>query len=142
LTRRISDIRRLLRWFGFGSSTDLTAPKSDFRSSPKNGLKSAIALCPVRANSSQATNSRQVLLADGQLDPLTSRHLPLDRPAKHKLATLLREVTNTVGKKGRLGEQVRCVLSVSMLTEEWDANTVTHNLLTSDEQTLPAPRPT
>src|SRR4051812_28801218 len=35
---------------------------------------------------------------------------------------------NTVGKKGRLGEQVRCVVSVSMLTEGWDANTVTHVL--------------
>lgn len=43
-------------------------------------------------------------------------------------ATLLREVMNTVGKAGRLGEQVRCVVSVSMLTEGWDANTVTHIL--------------
>jgi type III restriction enzyme len=41
---------------------------------------------------------------------------------------LLREVMNTVGKQGRLGEQVRCVVSVSMLTEGWDANTVTHVL--------------
>jgi type III restriction enzyme len=41
---------------------------------------------------------------------------------------LLREVMNTVGKRGRLGEQVRCVVSVSMLTEGWDANTVTHIL--------------
>jgi type III restriction enzyme len=41
---------------------------------------------------------------------------------------LLREVMNTVGKPGRLGEQVRCVVSVSMLTEGWDASTVTHIL--------------
>jgi type III restriction enzyme len=41
---------------------------------------------------------------------------------------LLREVMNTVGKAGRLGEGVRCVVSVSMLTEGWDANTVTHVL--------------
>jgi type III restriction enzyme len=41
---------------------------------------------------------------------------------------LLREVMNTVGKQGRLGEQVRCVVSVAMLTEGWDANTVTHVL--------------
>ena len=41
---------------------------------------------------------------------------------------LLREVMNTVGKKGRLGEQIRCVVSVSMLTEGWDASTVTHVL--------------
>lgn len=43
-------------------------------------------------------------------------------------ADLLREVMNTVGKPGRLGESVRCVVSVSMLTEGWDANTVTHIL--------------
>lgn len=43
-------------------------------------------------------------------------------------AELLREVMNTVGKRGRLGEQIRCVVSVSMLTEGWDANTVTHIL--------------
>jgi len=41
---------------------------------------------------------------------------------------LLREVMNTVGKKDRLGESIRCVVSVSMLTEGWDANTVTHIL--------------
>ena len=35
---------------------------------------------------------------------------------------------NTVGKHGRLGESIRCVVSVSMLTEGWDANTVTHVL--------------
>jgi type III restriction enzyme len=43
-------------------------------------------------------------------------------------ATLLREVMNTVGREGRLGEQIRCVVSVGMLTEGWDTNTVTHIL--------------
>jgi type III restriction enzyme len=43
-------------------------------------------------------------------------------------AALLREVMNTVGKPGRLGDSIRCVVSVSMLTEGWDANTVTHVL--------------
>ena len=42
--------------------------------------------------------------------------------------TLLREVMNTVGKYGQLGGSIRCVVSVSMLTEGWDANTVTHVL--------------
>jgi type III restriction enzyme len=41
---------------------------------------------------------------------------------------LLREVMNTVGKYGRLGDSIRCVVSVSMLTEGWDTNTVTHVL--------------
>lgn len=41
---------------------------------------------------------------------------------------LLREVMNTVGKEGRLGDSIRCVVSVSMLTEGWDARNVTHVL--------------
>ncbi|MDR2725611.1 MAG: hypothetical protein LBC90_06025 [Candidatus Adiutrix sp.] len=41
---------------------------------------------------------------------------------------LLREVLNTVGKPGKMGEGIKCVVSVSMLTEGWDANTVTHVL--------------
>ena len=41
---------------------------------------------------------------------------------------LLREAMNTVGKEGQLGGSIRCVVSVSMLTEGWDANTVTHVL--------------
>jgi type III restriction enzyme len=41
---------------------------------------------------------------------------------------LLREVMNTVGKPGRLGDSIRCVVSVAMLTEGWDAKTVTHVL--------------
>ncbi|MAE72312.1 MAG: restriction endonuclease [Gemmatimonadetes bacterium] len=58
----------------------------------------------------------------------------LERTNDHRLAAnlsdqdLLREVMNTVGKRERLGESVRCVVSVSMLTEGWDANTVTHVL--------------
>ncbi|QIB65162.1 BPTD_3080 family restriction endonuclease [Kineobactrum salinum] len=42
--------------------------------------------------------------------------------------SLLREVMNTVGKPETLGGNIRCVVSVSMLTEGWDANTVTHVL--------------
>src|SRR3989441_1058110 len=42
--------------------------------------------------------------------------------------TLLREVMNTVGKHGQLGGTIRCVVSVAMLTEGWDAQTVTHVL--------------
>src|SRR5580700_10946526 len=53
-----------------------------------------------------------------------------DQHAGEKISAqdLLREVMNTVGKRGLLGESIRCVVSVSMLTEGWDANTVTHIL--------------
>jgi type III restriction enzyme len=43
-------------------------------------------------------------------------------------ADFLREAMNTIGKKGKLGEHIRCVVSVAMLTEGWDANTVSHIL--------------
>lgn len=48
--------------------------------------------------------------------------------SKDDAALRLRELIDTVGKRGGLGEQVRCVVSVSMLTEGWDANNVTHIL--------------
>ena len=40
----------------------------------------------------------------------------------------LRRIVATIGKKGQPGEQVRCVVSVAMLNEGWDANNVTHIL--------------
>lgn len=43
-------------------------------------------------------------------------------------AEALRKVVATVGKRGEPGENVRCVVSVAMLTEGWDANNVTHIL--------------
>jgi type III restriction enzyme len=43
-------------------------------------------------------------------------------------ADILREVMNTVGRPSKLGADIRCVVSVSMLTEGWDANTVTRIL--------------
>jgi type III restriction enzyme len=53
-----------------------------------------------------------------------------DRRAADNLTDqeLLREVMNTVGRHGALGGSIRCVVSVAMLTEGWDANTVTHVL--------------
>ena len=53
-----------------------------------------------------------------------------DRRQAEKISDqdLLREVMNTVGKPGRLGDSIRCVVSVSMLTEGWDANNVSHVL--------------
>ena len=65
---------------------------------------------------------REVLERGGKLaDELRAGKEPDD-------AAVLREAMNTVGKAGRLGESIHCVVSVSMLTEGWDANTVTHVL--------------
>ncbi len=47
---------------------------------------------------------------------------------KKDAAEQLRQVVATVGRPGQPGEHVRCVVSVSMLTEGWDANNVTQVL--------------
>ena len=48
--------------------------------------------------------------------------------SRKEAAEELRRIIATVGKPGEPGEFVRCVVSVSMLTEGWDANNVTHIL--------------
>jgi type III restriction enzyme len=48
--------------------------------------------------------------------------------SRQDAAEQLRQVVATVGKRGAPGEQVRCVVSVAMLTEGWDAANVTHIL--------------
>ena len=54
-----------------------------------------------------------------------------DAPVERKLteaqqAELLRQTVDTVGKVGQPGEQIQNVISVGMLSEGWDAKTVTH----------------
>ena len=48
--------------------------------------------------------------------------------SKKGAAAILREAVDTVGQRGKRGEQVRNVISVGMLSEGWDAKTVTHIL--------------
>jgi len=50
-----------------------------------------------------------------------------DKSKKDK-AELLRKTVSTVGKEGERGEQIRCVVSVGMLNEGWDAQNVTQIL--------------
>lgn len=45
---------------------------------------------------------------------------------KKQQAELLRLTVDTVGKEGEPGEQIQNVISVGMLSEGWDAKTVTH----------------
>ena len=47
---------------------------------------------------------------------------------RDEAAKELREIVNTIGRLGKPGQDVRCVVSVAMLTEGWDANNVTHIL--------------
>src|SRR6202035_3013240 len=45
---------------------------------------------------------------------------------KKDRAELLRKTVDTIGREGQPGEQIQNVISVGMLSEGWDAKTVTH----------------
>jgi type III restriction enzyme len=51
---------------------------------------------------------------------------PVRKLTKKQQAELLRLQVDTVGQRGKPGEQIQCVISVGMLSEGWDAKTVTH----------------
>jgi type III restriction enzyme len=51
---------------------------------------------------------------------------PKRKLTKKQQAELLRQQVDTVGQSGKPGEQIQNVISVGMLSEGWDAKTVTH----------------
>lgn len=51
---------------------------------------------------------------------------PSEKPTRRELVEHIRKTFNTVGQRGQPGEHVRCIISVSMLSEGWDVKTVTH----------------
>ena len=51
---------------------------------------------------------------------------PIRKLSKKEQAELLRKTVDTVGQLGKPGEQIQNVISVGMLSEGWDAKTVTH----------------
>jgi len=64
----------------------------------------------------QAEAAEESVVINGQGKKLT----------KKQQAELLRQQVDTVGKAGQPGEQIQNVISVGMLSEGWDASTVTH----------------
>ena len=51
---------------------------------------------------------------------------PSQKPTQQQIAEMLRSQVDTVGQVGKPGEQIQNVISVGMLSEGWDAKTVTH----------------
>ena len=47
---------------------------------------------------------------------------------RKEAAEELRRIVSTIGRPGEPGARIRCVISVNMLSEGWDANNVTHIL--------------
>jgi type III restriction enzyme len=73
-----------------------------------------------------AENFRPSLRIDSKL--LAEAESESASGSRKEAAESLRRIVDTVGKPGQPGEQVRCVVSVQMLSEGWDANNVTHIL--------------
>jgi type III restriction enzyme len=81
-------------------------------------------------------DSRVLAMAEAQEEPTTPPvngeeeegdiEEPLSTLSKKEVAELLRKRVDTVGQVGQPGERIQKVISVGMLSEGWDAKTVTH----------------
>ncbi len=72
--------------------------------------------------------SRLIRIDQDALDKIESDKKEMLDKSKRELVEMERDKFNTVGKKDKPGEQVQCVIGVNMLSEGWDARTVTHIL--------------
>ena len=63
---------------------------------------------------------------DGADEQDEESQAPVRKLTKDQQAELLRRMVDTVGKAGEPGGQIQNVISVGMLSEGWDAKTVTH----------------
>jgi type III restriction enzyme len=63
---------------------------------------------------------------DAEADQEPGDEAPARKLTKKQQAELLRQQVDTVGQLGTPGEQIQNVISVGMLSEGWDAKTVTH----------------
>ena len=70
-----------------------------------------------------AAEAANAPIAEVSADPDKNRGRKLTRKQQ---AEWLRRQVDTIGQPGRAGEQIQNVISVGMLSEGWDAKTVTH----------------
>lgn len=94
---------------------------------PKRGKKKRRVACGPSALGEAFANTEQ-RRATLRIDSKLLAEAETATGGRREAAEELRKIVATVGKKGEPGEQVRCVVSVQMLSEGWDANSVTHIL--------------
>ncbi|MDP1832544.1 MAG: DEAD/DEAH box helicase family protein [Geothrix sp.] len=101
--------------------------EDDDDEAPKRGKKKrTVAYGPSALNEAFAnTEQRRATL---RIDSKLLAEAESATGSRKDAAEELRKIVSTVGVKGEPGEQVRCVVSVQMLSEGWDANSVTHIL--------------
>ena len=100
---------------------EIEVPKSVGRGTEKRTVYGASNVLDEFSNTESAQHTVRI---DSKL--LDTLDVPGE--AKNDAAQALRDLIDTVGQKGEPGEQIRCVVSVSMLTEGWSANNVKHIL--------------
>jgi type III restriction enzyme len=74
----------------------------------------------------EAQEEPVVLNGDEERDDEDESDEPIRKLTKKELAERLRQQVDTVGQVGKPGEAIQKVISVGMLSEGWDARTVTH----------------
>jgi type III restriction enzyme len=89
--------------------------------------------CSTRRRQNEDVGELQTSLADEETEPEPTEESaeengagPRKKLSKKDRAELLRRTVDTVGREGQAGAQVQNVISVGMLSEGWDAKTVTH----------------
>jgi type III restriction enzyme len=102
-------------------STDWLATKNDWQ---KGVPPSMIVICNNTFTSQRIEYS--ILNSHLGVSEISEKEgvLRIDSTAEDIEDEVLREKFNTVGKKGKPGENIQCVIGVNMLSEGWDANNV------------------
>ena len=74
----------------------------------------------------EAADEPAALASEGGAEGESDDDAPIRKLTKHQQGERLRQIVDTVGREGKPGEQIQSVISVGMLSEGWDAKTVTH----------------
>lgn len=108
---------------GEGDEEPETTPRSRTKSKPRTSYGHGVIFPDHFQNSVKLKRTIRI-----DTDLLSKAETEEPGQSRKDAAEALRRVVATVGKRGEPGENVRCVVSVAMLTEGWDANNVTHIL--------------
>ena len=98
-------------------------PKRKKKPKPQKRYGSGIAGFPELWNQKGAEVTLRI-----DSDLLSAAESEDPKATRKEAAEELRKIVSTVGRRGEPGERIRCVVSVNMLSEGWDANNVTHIL--------------
>jgi type III restriction enzyme len=78
------------------------------------------------AESREEAPEIEVEAAEEEANGEEENETPKKKLSKKDRAEQLRQIVDTVGQVGKPGEEIQAVISVGMLSEGWDAKTVTH----------------